>query len=117
MPVFLNSSLTAKCFTPFHCTCCHMYWSETCSSPAIASFSIPRSFLDAIDTPFGGWPGAFQALRCHRSVDRLQTSSPLWTPHATSVSLFHILSDYTTLRGIMSTQVGIQKGQSAAALP
>src|SRR5664280_3180084 len=87
MPIFSNSSLTAKCFTPFHCTCCHMYWSETCSSPAIASFSMPSNFLDAIVTPFGSLPDAFQAPRCRLSVDRLLAGSPLLSLNVTSVSV------------------------------
>src|SRR5450756_832276 len=88
MPIFWNSSLTAKCFTPFHCTCCHIYWIETCSSPAIASFSMPSSFLDAIVTPFGSLPDAFRTPRCCLPVDRLLAGSPLLNPNATSVSAY-----------------------------
>jgi len=40
--------------------------------------------LDAIGTPFGSSPGAFQAPRCRLPVDRLLAGSPLLNPNATS---------------------------------
>ena len=39
MAIILNSSRTATAFTPMTCTCCHMYWTLTWISRAIASLS------------------------------------------------------------------------------
>jgi len=40
--------------------------------------------LDAIVTPFGSLPDAFQAPRCRLPVDRLLAGSPLLNSNATS---------------------------------